>query len=218
MSGNSQFDRPTIEKLVKECGEAAALGRDSLPKLAHVVVMGASVGSLDCVKKHKRVDNGKTTTFDDAEYVFHQYIAAEGRKAVHDRSVTALKVNVSKLRQLLFMGCMTTCDPVRILERTLVILHDMQDKKIKAKSPYAAYVDVARMMLTAIKDRDPTDDEIRFACTTPDRPDPELKKELMKISKKLEGIFTGDNGSKLRDQSNQIEEAIHAVNNRIEEL
>lgn len=132
---------------VKELGREAAVGEDALPKLALKVVAWAAAGTF-----------GE----DDAKMLYDNYTDAMSKKAIHSDGGKA--ANTSKLRQLLKMGSMTTIDPEDVIERAVVLHKDMRAAKIKTKSAYAAYVDVAKAQIAA-PNADLTDDEIKAAMS-----------------------------------------------------
>src|SRR5258705_3999538 len=78
--------------MVRELGRDAAQGKDALPNLAISFVRAVADQVIDLAKDQDGDDG--------AARIFKTYAASEGKKAVHDRTETGLKANISKLRQL----------------------------------------------------------------------------------------------------------------------
>lgn len=201
-------------KIIRELGRDAALGKDSLPKLAFQVTKMAQDGVIDLEKKWQDpVDASKM--FDDAEYLFGEYAKAEGKKAIHERTAGGLKANVSKLRQLITFGVMTTIDPSSVLERAVKVRSEMIDQGEKVKAAYASYVDVARVQI-ANSDDELTDEQLTAAIRKPAAKDPEVEKILRGVYKKLENLISGEKG--VKDDSELVEQAFNAVRDRLSEI
>ena len=193
-----------LMKEVREYGRHAAEGKDALPVLALRVVRAANDGVIDTTKdKDKR---------DDANRIYEAYIAAESKKLVHKHTETGLKANVSKVRQIIIMGSMTTCDAVAVLDRAVVLREAMLKAEEKVKPAFASYVDVARDQI-AKADSDLSDDEIRAACRSKEPAEKTLEKELQAIQKRLEKIVTGEGG--VKDQSTEVIQAEELIRTRL---
>lgn len=189
----------TFDDLVKETrklGAEKAEGDDSLAKLFIRCVRAATEGIID-LKKDKH-GNG----VDDARFLFTTYANTVAKKAVHERSANGFKANVSKLRQAVTVGVLTTCDPIDLFNRAPGLLQGMQKAEEKVKSAYAAYVDVARAQISAAKDGngDLSDDEIKDAMRKKEAEEPTLEKFLAAEVKRMEKAIAGDNGFKCQDQ------------------
>lgn len=189
----------TFDDLVKETrklGAEKAEGDDSLAKLFLRYVRAAAEGIID-LQKNKHGDG-----VDDARYLFTMYANSMTKKAVHERTANGFKANVSKLRQAITVGVLTTCDPIDLFNRTPTLLRAMQTAEEKVKSAYAAYVDVARAQINAVKngDGDLSDDEIKSAMRKKEADEPTLEKFLAAEVKRMEKAISGENGFMCQDQ------------------
>ncbi len=204
-------------KFIRELGKDAALGKDSLPKLAFQFTKMAAEGVIDLEKKYDGEDNGKggKTKFDDAEFLFTEYSKAEGKKAIHERSLGGLKGNISKARQFVAFGMLTTCDPQNVLERAAAVRKQMIVDSKKVKSAYAAYVDVAREQQKL--DTDATDEQLEGFIAKPEKASPELRKIIEGAYKKLEKLYT-DGIDGVQDQSDFIKTAADSLRDRLAEI
>lgn len=202
-------------KVIRELGRDSALGKDSLPKLAFKLTELAADGVIDLEKKWSEpTADGGTRDYDDAEYLFTEYAKAEGKKAVHERSGGGLKANISKARQFIAFGSMTTCDPMDVLERGVAVRKRMMEDGVKAKSAYAAYVDIARFQQGI--DTDATNEQLEGVIRKPERAAPEVEKILRGVMKKLEDLIAGENG--VKDDSELVDTAFQAVRDRLSEI
>jgi hypothetical protein len=202
-------------KVIRELGKDAALGKDSLPKLAFQLTKMAAEGVIDTEKNYtETLPDNSVRNYDDAEYLFGEYAKAEGKKAVHERSAGGLKANISKARQIIQFGCMTTCDPQDVLERAVKARAKVLENGDKAKSAYAAYVDVARNQIAA--DADLTDEQLEAIVRKPPAAAPEVEKILRGVYKKLEDLIAGEKG--VQDQSEHVVAAFDAVRDRLAEI
>ncbi len=202
-------------KVIRELGRDSALGKDSLPKLAFKLTELAADGVIDLEKKYSEpTADGGTRDYDDAEFLFTEYSKAEGKKAVHERSGGGLKANISKARQFIEFGSMTTCDPMDVLERAVKVRKTMQEAGTKTKSAYAAYVDVARFQKGI--DVDATDEQLEGVIRKPEAAAPEVEKILRGVMKKLEDLIAGEKG--VQDQSELVDTAFQAVRDRLAEI
>lgn len=196
-------------KQIGKLGEEAALGRDALPKLAHAVVKAVADGFIDINEKD---DKGN----DAATLVYEKYTSMETKKALHERSAGGKKANISKLRQLMQMGAMTTIDPVEIMQNAYEAREAMIADDNKVKSSYAFYVDVARSQLTKTG---PLGQRELEALAMKDTPEPkELEKVLQSIYNKLEGLVSGENRDNLKDDDALTEAALQAIKERLDKL
>lgn len=199
-----------LMKQVTRFGEESSLGRDSLPKLAAAVVAAAADGVLDLETKDAKGN-------DAAAQIYEKYAIAESKKAVHEHSSGGKKANVSKLRQLIAMGCMTTIDPVVVMQDAFDAREGMsREDGVKVKSAYPYYVDVAREQL---KSKTPLDKRAleALACK-PEPKSKEVETELKLILKKLEELVTGEGKAGLRDTDDLTEAAYHAVKERVDKF
>jgi len=134
---------------------------------------------------------------DDATLIYEAYTAMDSKHAEH--TAGGAKANASKLRQIIGMGCMTTLsDPVAVGDRVVRIHDEMTDAELKPKAMFAALVDVARAQQAS--DSELSDEAIR-ECLTKSKTDKTLEKEWEAIHKRVEGLVTGENAAKLKDQS-----------------
>src|ERR1700756_4094503 len=98
---------------VRELGRHAAQGKDSLPNLAMAFCRAVQDGVIDMAKD----SDGK----DGATRVFGEYAKAEGKKAIHDRTESGLKANVSKLRQIGTFAGNPKWDAIAVLNTAHII-------------------------------------------------------------------------------------------------
>lgn len=199
--------RADLNKFVKKLGEEAALGKDSLPKLAHAVVQAAADGVI---------------TPDDAKALYTRYAEAESNKALHEHSVGGLNANISKLRQLIVMGCMTTIDAPSVMQAA----YDERAKYIeetagaegadrpKFKSAYPFYIDLARAQQKS--DTPLAAEHMRELMVKPEPKGKELEGELKAILSRLEGLVTGENKAGLKDTHDNTEAAFHLLKERVD--
>lgn len=198
-----------LMKQVGKLGEEASLGKDSLPKLAHAVVRAAADGVIDLDTKDAKGN-------DAAHSIYEKYAVAESKKAIHEHSTGGKKANVSKLRQLISMGCMTTVDAVEVMQNAFQAREDMIADSAKVKPAYPFYVEVAREQLKTDK---PLDKKALEDLALKDAPAAKtLEGELKRALTILEGLVTGENRDKLRDDDALTNAAFEAVRERLENL
>lgn len=197
-------------KQVTKFGEEASLGRDSLPKLAHAVVKAAADGVIDTETKN-------TAGEDAATELYERYARAESKKAIHEHSAGGKKANISKLRQLIALGGMTTVDGFEVMQDAFQARENMIADDNKVKSAYPFYVEVAREQLKSDKKLDQATLE---GLAMKDAPTPpELEKVLKSILKKLEDLTTDGLGKeKLKDQDELTIAAFEAVKERLDKI
>lgn len=186
---------------VGKLGEEASLGRDSLPKLAHAVVKAAADGVI---------------SGEDAGDVYGRYVKGETNKALHERSAGGKKANISKLRQLIEMGCMTTIDGAMVMQDAYQAREDMLSDDNKVKSAYAYYVDVARSQLKS--DKALTKNELEELALKDEPNAKTLEGELKRVMKILEGLVTGENRDKIKDDAENTEAAFHLIKDRLDAI
>lgn len=197
-----------LMKQVGKLGEEASLGRDSLPKLAMAVVKAAADGIIDLEKDSKGLDA--------AHSLYERYAANESKKAIHEHSAGGKKANVSKLRQLIAMGMMPTIDAFEVMQDAFTARENMINDSNKVKAAYPYYVEVAREQLKSEKrltTRQLEDLVLKDAPT-----EKTLEGELKRAMKILEGIVTGENRDKIKDNDALTEAAFHAVKERLDKL
>lgn len=193
--------KSALIKQVIKLGEEASLGRDSLPKLAHAVVKAAADGVID----------GK-----DAESIYDRYAAAESKKAIHEHSAGGKKANVSKLKQLIEMGCMTTVDGVEVMQAAYDARENVIGTEGKVKSAYPFYVDVARSQLKA--DRVLSAEELEELAIKAGPADKTLEAEIKTLVNRLEALVTGENKHGLKDEDEATEAAFHLMKERLDKF
>jgi hypothetical protein len=177
-------------KDVNKFGKASGEGASALGRLGLRSLRAAADGILSTAKP-------AAGTKDDATLVYEAYAAMDSKHAEH--TAGGAKANASKLRQIIGMGCMTTLsDPVAIGDKVLRIREEMEDADLKPKALFAALVDVAREQQAS--DTELTDAAIR-GCLTKTKADKTLEKEWEAISKRVEGLVTGEASHGLKDQS-----------------
>lgn len=194
-------------KQVNKFGEEASLGKDSLPKLAHAVVRAAADGVIDTSTKDKNGD-------DAAAQIYARYAAGESKKAIHEHSTGGKKANISKLRQLISMGEMKTIDGAEVMQGAFEARERAIDNGDKVKAAYAFYVDVAREQLK--HDVALTDSQLGELALRQEASEKTLEGELKRILKSLEGLVTGENKAKLKDEDELTIAAWEAVRERVE--
>lgn len=196
-------------KQVGKLGEEASLGKDSLPKLAHAVVQAAADGVIDAETKDAKGN-------DAAHQIYTKYAASESKKAIHEHSSGGFKGNVSKLRQLIAMGCMKTVDAVEVMQNAFTSRENMIKDSLKVKSAYPFYVDVAREQLKS--DKPLTQRELE-AIALKDEPNAKtLEGELKRALKILEGLVTGENRDKIKDSDALTEAAFQSIRERLDNM
>jgi hypothetical protein len=205
-----------LRKAIKKLGEQARDGHDSLPRLALRVIKWAEDGLVNPKPK-----GAKRNDKDDAQQLFEWYAEAEGKGGTFAYEPASLKAQVSKLRQVIKCGVMTTIGHPEILfERARDIhkqFHTADPKKVK--QAYEALVSVARMQLEPDNSTSVlTDDQIKAAILRPGTETKELEQELSQIFKRLEGVITGENKHGLKDQSPDLLQAHECVGQRIKSL
>ena len=199
-----------LMRQVGKLGEEASLGKDSLPKLAHAVVRAAADGVIDLESKDAKGN-------DAAHQLYEKYAASESKKAIHEHSAGGKKANVSKLRQLISMGALTTIDAVEVMQSAFQARENMINDSQKVKPAYPFYVEVAREQLKtpdAAIDLKVLED---LACK--DAPTAKtLEGELKRVMGILEGLVTGENRDKIKDGDDLTEAAFHAVKERLDKI
>lgn len=208
LSNNAKRLKDLLSQVGK-LGEEASLGKDSLPKLAHAVVKAAADGIIDLETKDAKGN-------DQAHAIYEKYVAGESKKAIHEHSAGGKKANVSKLRQLISMGCMTTVDGVEVMQRAFQARENMIADSAKVKPAYPFYVDVAREQLKVNK---PLSDNELNDIAMKDAPNAKtLEGELKRAFNILEGLVTGENRDKIKDGDALTEAAYNAIKERINGL
>lgn len=189
-------------KDVRKYGAESAAGRDALPHLALRVVQAAADGLIDA---------------EDTETVYEAYIKADERRAAIERTPAGRKAQVSKLRQLVSLGCLTTVDGFVVITDAKEVLEKAYEKgEGKIKSAYAYFVDVARAQL---KQDTPLSKDALKELVFKNEPNPKtLEGELEKVRKILEGLISGENRDNLKDDHEDVEAAFHLIDGRLKQL
>lgn len=196
-------------KSVSKLGEEASLGRDSLPKLAHAVVKAAADGIIDLDTKDAKGN-------DAAHEIYEKYASSESKKALHEHTGGGKKANVSKVRQLIAMGCMTTIDAVEVMQSAFEARENMINDSQKVKSAYPFYIDVAREQQksdTALTQKQLEEISLKDAPSAKT-----LEGELKRALGILEGLVTGENRDKIKDADELTEAAFHAIKERLDKF
>jgi hypothetical protein len=196
-------------KQVGQFGAEASLGKDSLPKLAHAVVRAAADGIIDADTKDAKGN-------DSATLIYERYAANESKKAIHEHSSGGKKANISKLRQLISMGVMTTIDAVEVMQAAFEARNAMIADDNKVKSAYPYYVDVAREQLK--EKRALTAKELEDIALKDAPKAKTLEGELKRAMTILEGLMSGENRDKIKDSDALTEAAFHAVKERLDKI
>lgn len=196
---------------VNKLGQETALGRDSLPKLAHTVVKAAADGIIDATFKDKE---GR----DAAQLIYAKYAAGESKKSLHEHSKGGKKANESKLRQLIAMGALDGIDPVAMMQDAFEAREGVKaDEGTKVKPAYVFYVEVARAQL-ARPTQQLTREELEDIVTVQAAAPKSLEARLEQIEKLLAGLVTGENRDKVKDASDLTEAAYNAVKERVGQI
>jgi hypothetical protein len=198
-----------FEAFVKDCANASAKGKDALPNLA--------IGFVRAVADEVVTPDKDKDGDDAAARYFKKYTAQEGKKAFHDRSQASQKAQISKLRQLQNAASNPKFDFVDVLNRAVSLYQDQHKLGSDLKSPFPAYVDVAREQL---KFDDALDDEVIIAVILKGTKTTEvtLEGQLKKAAKILEDIITGEKHPGVHDQSAEVMVAAEQINTRITAL
>jgi hypothetical protein len=194
---------------VREGGREEAMGKDSLPKLAVDFTRAIADGFLDVAKD----SDGN----DAAARVYNARLAANVKKQVHDHKQDSVKAQISKLRQIQNFAGNPKWDAVEVFNKTFTIRADHERDDLAVKSPYAAFVDVAREQLKY--DDQLTDGQIG-ACVlaTTKTKEVTLEGQLAKAHKILEDLITGEGKHGLKDQSAEVLQAAENISVRRNDL
>jgi hypothetical protein len=200
----AEFDTFTREK-----GRESATGKDALPAWAIGFVRAVYDGVFPTAKDA----NGE----DAAMRKFKMYAASEGKKAYHDRSQGSQKAQVSKVRQLMNAAANPKYDFVDVLNRGITIRQEAIDAGIEVKSPFPAYVDLAREQL---KQDDELDDATIYAVVIKNEVTREVTVEgqLKKALKIVEDLIGGEKNPGVIDQSPEVLQVGELLNTRISEV
>lgn len=209
---NDKRKNDLIKQVVK-FGEEASLGRDSLPKLAHAVVKAAADGIIDVETKNSK-------GVDAATELYERYAAAESKKAIHEHSAGGKKANISKLRQLIALGAMTTVDGFEVMQDAFQARENMIADDNKVKSAYPFYVEVAREQLKDANAKTKLSQSVLEGIAVKDAPAaPELETVLKGLMKKLEDLTTDGLGKdKLKDDNELTIAAFEAIRERLDQM
>ena len=211
LAHNTQNDNRKVEfhAFVREKAREAAMGKDALPALA----IGFVRAIYDGVEDPAKDANGE----DAATRMFKMYSAAEGKKAFHDRSKSSQKAQVSKFKQLEKAASNPKFDFVDVLNRGVTIYQKAMDDEIEVKSPFPAYVGLAREQLK--QDEELSDEQI-FAVVTKSEVTREVTVEgqLKKAAKILEDLITGEKHPGVIDQTPEVLMAAEQLNARLAQL
>lgn len=211
LAHNTQNDTRHADAMavVRELAREHAAGNDALPNLAVHFVRSIFDSIFDPAKD--------AAGEDAATRIFKEFCKVKGKKAFHDRSESSQKVQISKMRQLQNAAANPKFDFVDVLNRAITIRQTAIDDGIEVKSPFPAYVDVAREQL---KLDDEMDDAMIFAAVTKNEVTREvtLEGQLKKAAKILEDIITGEKHPGVSDQSAEVLCAAEQINARLTAL
>ena len=194
-------------KAIRKFGEESALGKDSLPKLAQYVVRLAADGVIDTETKNAKGD-------DAATMIYEAYVKAESSKAIHEH--TGTKANVSKLRQLIKLGNLTTVDAVELMQDALEARDAMMADDNKVKPAYPFYIEVARAQLEAPQKRLERKVLERMVCKE-EQKEKTIEGELKRAMTILENLVTGE-GKAPKDTDELTDAAFNAVRDRLHKI
>jgi len=197
-----------LMKDVRQFGREQALGEDAKAKFALRVTRASADGIIDLEKKHGK---DPKTAKDDIDVLYKEYVDQYSSKSLHEHKGIVQKT--SEMRVFVKFGAMTTCDPVTVLNRAVILRNELAKGDTKVKSAFPSYLNVARAQLDS--DQPLTDDQIR-ECVVPGEPaEKTLEKELGRIAKALEAIITGENKAGLKCQSENVIAAHDAITREI---
>lgn len=183
-----------LKSLVRELGRESASGRDAKAKLALQVVRAAYDGVIGP---------------DEVEMIYQEYASAESKKAIHDHSAGGLKANVSKLRQVVALGCLPQVDGPELLDKVTDIRDELRGTDEKLKAAFDAFVDVSRAQLKS-PDYTLDDDALRALCVKPESADKDIIQKLAEDYKRMSKRFD-------EFPSSAVEAAVHAIGDAIKE-
>lgn len=198
-----------LMKQVAAFGTESALGRDSLPKLAHVVVEAAADGVINSTSKDAK---GNTA----AAIIYDRYMAADSKRAIHEHSAGGKRANVSKLQQLILLGEMSTVDGKAIMLDAFKARENMIADSEKVKPAYPFYVEVARVQRSTGKPLSLRELEQLVLKDGPK--EKTLEGELKRALAILENLVTGEGKDKIKDTDERTEAAFHAIKERMEAI
>ncbi len=198
-----------FDAFTKKKGGEHAVGNEALASWAIGFVRAVADGVFPIAKDA----NGE----DAATRKFKLYATAKGKKAFHDRSEGSQKAQVSKLRQLMNAAAHSKFDFVDVLNRGVTIRQEAIDNGIEVKSPYPAYVDLAREQL---KQDDELSDEQIYAivCKNEVTREVTVEGQLKKAYKILEDLIAGEKHPGVQDQTPEVLMAAEQLHTRITTL
>lgn len=198
-----------FEQFVKDQGKASAMGDEALPVFAIGFVRAVYDGVID-VAKDANGDDASTR-------YFKKYAAAEGKKKYHDRSQGSQKAQVSKLKQLEKAASNPKFDFVDVLNRAVTIRQQAVKDGIDVKSPFPAYVDIAREQLKV--DDELTDDVIYATVIKSDTTKEKTTVgELKRAQKIIDDVIAGEKYPGVHDNSAEVMIAGEQLAERIKTL
>jgi len=151
-------------------GRDAASGGDAWPKMIVRTVSAAADGVI---------------SKDDAAMIVETFIEAQGKKAVHDRTVASAKKTKSEIARTIEFGAMTTVDAVEVIGRAVTIYGNMEADR---KSAVNAYLQVVRNQLKS-PDYALSDSEIEQAMTKDDAKPRTIEQQLKAALKAVEAAL-----------------------------
>lgn len=194
-------------KQIRKFGEESSLGKDALPKLAMYVVRLAADGVIDAETKNAKGD-------DAAQMIYDAYVKSESVKAIHEH--TGTRANVSKLRQLIKLGGLTSIEPVELMQDAMDAREAMQADDNKVKPAYPFYVEVARAQLEAPAKKLERRVLERMVCKEEPK-EKTVEGELKRAMKILEDLVTGE-GKAPKDPDELTDAAFQAVRDRLHKI
>jgi len=198
-----------FDAFTRDAARTDAAGNDALPGWAIAFVRAVSDGVFTVAKDA----NGE----DAAMRKFKIYATAKGKKAFHDRSETSQKAQVSKLRQLMNAAANPKFDFVDVLNRAVTIRQGAIDDGLEVKSPYPAYVDIAREQLK--QDDELSDEQIlSVVCKNEVTREVTVEGQLKKAYKILEDLIAGEKHPGVQDQTPEVLMAAEQLHTRIATL
>jgi hypothetical protein len=172
------------------------------------VIKGAVEGYIDSTKdKH-----GKG--IDDAKMIYDVFIKGYSDKDPNSHSPKGVAVHTSKLRGGVRWGEMSTLDALAELSRCVEkykALRGVNEGK-DVKPEFEALYSCSVKYLAPEQNGNPlSDEQIADCCRKPEKSDKDLVEVWAEIAKKVTSLVTGENNSKLKDQSEEAIAIQHAV-------
>jgi hypothetical protein len=177
-------------KVAKQLGGEAALGKDSLPKLALAVAKAFVDGTMSFDKDSDKQDS--------VDHVYDAYKKGVGAKQIHEYTKDGDKVNKSKLRAIGKAAVITSVDFLNSMDKVLTLRKAELAAGNPVQGAYPALIAAARTQQK--QETDLTDPQIA-ECVAKVAHEVTVEDELTRIYKALERVITGENKHGFKDQN-----------------